>query len=172
MKKSVITLLLVGYFGLFFFLLLGLGYSSSRTKLAPEQPIAFSHKIHAGKLKLACTECHTSVEKSPRAGVPPVEKCMSCHKTVAVEKPEVQKIHRYWEDREPIPWSRVYSVRVRNYVYFSHKRHIKKGVDCSACHGDVKNMERIRKVSSLNMGWCVSCHRQKQAPTDCLICHK
>lgn len=172
MKTRIVPLLLVAYFGFFLLLLLGLAYSSSRTELAPEQPIAFSHAIHVGQLGLDCKECHTTVEKSPRAGVPSVEKCMSCHSSVAVEKPEVQKLHKYWEDKEPIPWNRVYSIRIRNYMVFSHKRHVKKGIDCSACHGNVAGMERIRKVSSLNMGWCVSCHRVNDASDDCLICHK
>ena len=107
--KRILPLLLILYFGAALLLLLGLAYSSSRTDLAPEQPIAFSHKIHAGKLGLACTECHTTVEKSPRASVPPVSKCMSCHETAAVDRPEVQKLRKYWDDQEPIPWNRLLS---------------------------------------------------------------
>lgn len=172
MKRRIITGVLVAYFGLFFLLLLGLGYSWSRSQQAPEQPIAFSHKIHVSKLKLPCTECHTSVQKSPHAGVPSVQKCMSCHQNVAVDRPEIQKLRRYWDAKEPIPWNRVYSLRISNYVYFTHKRHVKKGIDCSACHGEVQMMDRVRRVRSLSMGWCVSCHRANDAPTDCLICHQ
>ena len=172
MKSRIIAFLLTGYFGLLLLLLLGIAYSTSRTEIAPEQPVAFSHQIHVGKLKLQCTECHTTVDKSPRAGIPPVSKCMSCHEKAVVDRPEVQKLRRYWDNQEPIPWNRVYSFKLRNYVYFSHKRHVKKGIDCAVCHGPVEAMARVRRMSSLQMGWCVSCHRVNGASDDCLICHK
>ena len=83
----------------------------------------------------------------------------------------MQKLHKYWEDKEPIPWNRVHRIRIRNHVYFSHERHVKKDIECEECHGEVQAMEKLRAVSSLKMGWCVSCHYKEEAPTDCLICH-
>jgi hypothetical protein len=96
---------------------------------------------------------------------------MECHVSVMLESEEVQKIHKYWDDQEPIPWNRVHRMRIREHVYFSHERHIKKDVDCSECHGQLEAMTKVRAVKSLKMGFCVACHREKEASTDCLICH-
>jgi hypothetical protein len=151
-------------------LLLGFRWHTQRK--APDQPIAFSHEIHAGKLNLDCLVCHEDADTSYFAGVPSVKKCMDCHIAVRTDRPEVQKLAKYWNDKEPVPWNRVHRIRIRNHVYFSHKRHVKAGVECEHCHGAVKAMEKVRQVSSLKMGWCVSCHQVNKAPTDCLICHK
>lgn len=136
----------------------------------PEQPIAFSHKIHAGELGLECTTCHQTTDRSRHAGIPPLEKCMECHEHAATDRPEVQKIMKHWEEQEPVEWVRVHDLPW--HVGFSHKRHIKAGVECAHCHGEVAVQSRIRKVRSLKMGWCVSCHESKNASTDCTICHK
>jgi len=170
--KRVILLAILGYFSLFMVLTLLLGFRWNKQRKAPDQPIAYSHEVHVGKLGLECLFCHESADKSTFAGVPSVETCMSCHVAVKTDSPEVQKIHKYWEDEEPIPWNRVYRIRIRNHVYFSHERHVKAGVDCQHCHGELKAMAKVRAVSSLKMGWCVSCHQDNGAPTDCLICHK
>ena len=137
---------------------------------APTQPIAFSHKIHVSQVGLPCTFCHIYADKSRRAGVPSVQKCMSCHSVIAVDRPEIKKLHRYWNDKEPIPWLKVHNLP--EHVYFTHKRHIKAGLECSACHGEIKNVSVVRRVSSLKMGWCVTCHRAKKASIDCLTCHQ
>ncbi|HEY4716940.1 MAG TPA: cytochrome c3 family protein [bacterium] len=135
-----------------------------------EQPIAFSHRKHVSELGIDCAFCHLYPDKSPRAEVPPVQKCIDCHAFIATEKPEIKKLLGYWERKESVPWVKIYFMP--DHVYFSHKRHVLKGIDCSVCHGDVKTMEKIIKVYSLNMGWCVSCHRSKNAPLDCYTCHK
>lgn len=163
---------IVGIFALFIGLLAVTGYHWAVFKATPEQPINFSHKIHITRVGLECTHCHEYVERSPRATVPPVATCMACHEAVATNRPEIQKLSGYWERKEPIPWSRVYKIRKRKYVYFTHKRHIKAGVECSECHGEVGTMDTIRRVKSLEMGWCVTCHRSRGAPTDCLTCHR
>lgn len=162
---------IVGYFSLFVVLTLLLGFRWNKQRKAPEQPIAFSHEIHVGKLNLECLFCHETADKSYYAGVPTVEKCMNCHVAVKTDSPEVQKIHTYWNDKEPIPWNRVHRMRIRNHVYFSHERHVKKDVDCKECHGDLAAMPEVRAVRSLKMGFCVACHKANEAPTDCLICH-
>jgi|Deesub1362B_J571_1020462.scaffolds.fasta_scaffold05336_2 hypothetical protein len=150
--------------------LLGQNLLWKRVYRQPEQPIAFSHEIHVGKLNLKCTTCHTTVEKSIRAGVPAVATCMSCHKAVAADRPQVQKLREFWEKKEPIPWEKIHNLPP--HVYFSHKRHIQAGIDCATCHGEVRVMPEIRQVRSLKMGWCVDCHRAKAAPLDCYTCHK
>jgi hypothetical protein len=143
----------------------------------PEQPINFSHQIHAGKLGMNCLYCHYGAEKSAVANVPPVGTCMGCHKIAATDKPEIQKLTGYYERREPIPWVHVY--RLPDHVKFNHKRHLLAGVECSTCHGPVQETAVIYQYSSLKMGWCVTCHRQNldrsqyqhTATMDCLICH-
>jgi hypothetical protein len=162
----------IGYFALFVLIFMALGYDWYRNKVAPDQPIAFSHKIHVGRVGLECQFCHETVSTSTFAGIPPVQKCMSCHRNVATDRPEVQKLTGYWEREEPMEWNRVHRIRIRNHVFFSHKAHIRKGIDCSMCHGEVRYMDKIRRVRSLEMGWCVSCHKQNGGPTDCLTCHQ
>ncbi len=172
MLRRIAATAVFGYFALFGVLILLLGFRWNRHRKPPMQPIAYSHEIHVGKLNLDCLFCHTTADTSTFAGVPPVATCMKCHETVRTDRPEVQKILAYWKRKEPIPWNRVHRIRIRNYVYFSHKRHVKKGIRCQQCHGEVRAMAVVRAVSSLKMGWCVSCHRENDAPTDCAICHK
>ncbi len=95
---------------------------------------------------------------------------MECHKAVAADKEEVKKLTQYWENQKPIPWEKVYSVP--EHVYFSHKRHIKAGVDCSSCHGELAAQARVRKVTTLKMGFCIDCHKARDASRDCYTCHK
>ena len=169
MLKLLAKLSIIAYFGLFILLAAGTGYLRLKQAEPPRQPIAFPHTVHAGDLALPCTFCHRHVEDSPRAGVPEVEVCMSCHRTVAVERPEIQKLHRYWETREPIRWPQVNQVPA--FVHFPHKRHVRAGVECAVCHGAVAEMTGMQRVRSLQMGWCLSCHRARRASTDCAACH-
>lgn len=140
--------------------------------IAPVQPIEFSHKIHAGDNQIPCMHCHIYAERTPVAGVPPVSKCMGCHKSIATDRPEIVKLTEYWENREPIPWIKVYNVP--DFVHFTHKRHIKAGLQCQQCHGPVETMERVTRVSSLKMPWCVDCHTEREVEhgRDCWTCHK
>ncbi len=170
MRKKIAILALLGYFGAVLLLVAGLAYLWYRTDPAPEQPIAFPHTVHAGKLRMPCTFCHVFAGKSRHAGVPPVQRCMDCHRAIATDREEIKKLTRYYEEKKPIEWKRVYAVP--DFITFSHKRHIKAGLECAACHGDVAGMKRIRRVSNLVMGWCVSCHRTRNAPMDCYTCHK
>lgn len=172
MANRVINTAVFGYFALFMVLVLLLGFRWHTQRKAPDQPIAYSHETHVGKLNLQCTFCHDMADKSYFAGIPPVKRCMDCHVSVRTDRPEIQKLTKYWNDKEPVPWNRVHRIRVRNHVYFSHKRHVQAGVDCAHCHGQLAAMAKVRQVSSLKMGWCVSCHVENKAPTDCLICHK
>jgi hypothetical protein len=135
-----------------------------------EQPIAFSHARHVGKIGLACTLCHTAAAQSRQATVPAVKICVDCHRQALNDRPEIRKLLGYWQRQEPIPWVRVH--RLPWHVGFSHKPHIRAAIACQDCHGPVAAMERIRQVASLEMGWCLSCHRRLHAPDDCLTCHK
>lgn len=171
MKEKLPGLFIISFFAIFLLIVLGMGYNWTLHEKAPDQPIAFPHTIHVSKLGIECTYCHIYAEKSKFAGVPFLSKCMVCHKAIATEKEEIIKLTRFYEEKKPVVWNRVYELPP--HVYFSHKRHVKKGVKCTTCHGDVGSMKKIRKVSSLTMGWCVSCHRDRGVlPLDCATCHK
>jgi hypothetical protein len=172
LKTSIGTAIAFAFFGFFILAFLALGARFQRNTRAPEQPFGFSHKIHVGRLGLQCLFCHETADKAAFAGVPAVEKCMSCHKNVATDRPGIRALSGYYERGETVEWNRVYRIRIRDHVYFSHERHVKAQVDCGNCHGDVKYMDKIRRVRSLEMGWCVQCHRGNNASTDCLTCHK
>jgi len=192
----------------------------------PEQPIAFSHHLHAGELAIDCQYCHTGAESSRHAGIPSANVCMNCHANVttawgevlAADKrleelkeqaaeegreltaeestaqppvsPELKKLYRALalnEQLQPIPnatpepiaWVKVHNLP--DYVYFDHRAHVRVGIDCQTCHGNVETMERVRQVETLWMGWCVDCHRTSnqigvkgqpvQASVDCTTCH-
>jgi len=171
-KKGFAPIFIIGYISAFIMFVLIIGYFWQEDRKTPEQPINFSHQLHVSKVGLACTHCHTTVEKSSSAGIPSVETCMTCHQAVATNKPEIKKLTKYWEDKLPVPWQRVYKLPARKYVYFSHKRHIKANLECVNCHGNVEVQPVIKQVPKLEMGWCMSCHRAKNASIDCATCHK
>lgn len=137
---------------------------------APKQPIDFFHRIHAGKKEIACGYCHAQTKTSSFAGMPSTALCMRCHRAIIPNHPEIQKLHKYWETESVVPWERVN--HLPGFVFFTHKAHINANVPCSTCHGDLKSMDIVRQTAPLNMGWCLDCHRQKNAPTDCVTCHR
>jgi len=130
----------------------------------PDQPIAFSHKIHAGQNKIDCMYCHFTADKSKFAGIPPTQLCMNCHTVVKQGKltgtKEIEKIYKALETGDPIKWVKVHNLP--DHVYFSHAQHVKVGkVACQECHGEVEKMSQITQVNPLSMGWCIDCHRTK-----------
>lgn len=145
----------------------------------PEQPINFSHITHVQKNQMDCQFCHWNVAKGPYASIPEVETCMGCHTWVKGQTPEQQaeiaKIQKYWVNggdtskSDPIPWVKVHVMP--DHVKFNHKRHVKAGVSCQSCHGQVPEMEVVERVSSMKMGWCISCHREAGTSIDCNVCH-
>jgi hypothetical protein len=137
---------------------------------SPIQPIAFSHKKHGGDNGIPCLFCHRSAKKSAVAGIPAVADCRACHLFIARDAPEIKKLMEYWDNKEPVPWVRVYGVP--DHVYFPHMMHLRAGLVCATCHGEVATMERITRSIKLNMGWCLNCHRQHKASIDCWTCHK
>jgi hypothetical protein len=137
----------------------------------PDQPIPFSHELHAGTYKLDCKYCHTSVEVSRHASVPSLNICMNCHMTVKTDSPWIQKITAAYNNGTSIAWQKVHLLP--DHVKFNHAPHIKAGKDCATCHGPVETMKQIYQFAPLSMGWCVNCHRQPEnhASTNCSTCH-
>jgi Cytochrome c7 and related cytochrome c len=145
------------------------GWAAAASPYAPEQPIAFHHRDHLLTDRLDCEMCHSGVRRSAFAGMPPVERCMGCHRFVATHHPDVVTLRRYYESGKTIPWVKVYSLP--RFVRFSHEAHALARVPCETCHGDVATMDRVARVAPMTMGWCVDCHRSARAPDDCLTCH-
>ena len=123
----------------------------------PEQPVPFSHKLHAGDLQVSCLYCHGNVERAAVASVPPVQLCMNCHTLVARDKASLEPVRSSASSGQPLMWVRVH--KIPDYAYFPHAPHLRAGVGCSSCHGNVKAMERIQQVQPLSMAWCLDCHR-------------
>ncbi len=138
---------------------------------APVQPIAFTHRVHVAN-RIGCTAyCHTGADKGPVARIPGVKTCMICHSMVAIEKPEIKRVTAYAERGEEIPWQRVYGFTAQAHVRFNHAPHIRAGVDCATCHGNVKEQTVAVRSVNLTMGYCVDCHKQRSAPVECATCH-
>ena len=131
--------------------------------------VAFDHRVHVTDNGLDCQLCHAYARRGPVAGLPPVARCAGCHRFVAAESPAVESLMARFEAGEPLAWTRVH--HLPDYVRFTHKRHVRAGVACRTCHGDVGAMRTVEQVAPLTMGWCVGCHEQRQAPDDCLVCH-
>jgi hypothetical protein len=135
------------------------------------QPIAFPHNVHIGK-GLTCTEyCHESVTKGPIAGLPSVKTCMICHAAIAADHPIIRTIADYERKGVDIAWQRVYGYAAEAHVRFNHAPHLRAGVDCATCHGPVAQQTVAERAVNLNMGFCVNCHKTKNASNDCLTCH-
>jgi Cytochrome c7 and related cytochrome c len=134
------------------------------------QPIAFPHKTHLAK-GATCTDCHETVERGPIAGIPSVKICMTCHSQIATTKPLIKEVTAYSDKGVEIPWQRVYGFPHESHVRFNHAPHIRANVDCKSCHGDLAAMTVAERVVDHNMGFCVTCHREKNASNDCLTCH-
>ena len=124
---------------------------------APEQPVPYSHALHAGELDIDCRYCHTTVETQAHANIPPTSTCMNCHKYVKTESPQLALVRKSAETGAPIRWVRVHDLP--DYAYFNHAGHIQSGVSCVSCHGRVDRMEVVEQVEALTMGWCLECHR-------------
>jgi hypothetical protein len=161
---------------------------------SPEQPIHYSHKLHAGDLGINCQYCHFVAERGPHAGYPAVGTCLNCHKFVKGSTPynqaEIQKLYKYAGldadgnpdpngHAEPIPWVKIHTLPA--YVRFDHSRHVGQGVNCQTCHGPIQTMEQVKQHATLSMGFCSNCHRdvnehgvhgkKVHASIDCAVCH-
>ena len=123
-----------------------------------DQPIPFSHEHHVGGLGIDCRYCHAQVEDSHFAGIPPTKTCMTCHSVIWNNAPMLSKVRESWTANQPIEWQRVHNLP--GYVYFNHSIHVNKGVGCYTCHGSVDQMPLMFQNATLQMAWCLDCHRQ------------
>ncbi len=126
----------------------------------PEQPVPYSHKLHAGDLGIDCRYCHVGAERGPHAGVPPTQVCMNCHANVKPDSPKLLPVRESWATGKPIEWVRVH--KTPDYAYFDHSAHLGAGVGCETCHGRVDQMVTVEQKQSLSMAWCLECHRNPE----------
>ena len=127
---------------------------------APEQPVPYSHKLHVGELGLDCRYCHTSVEETAKANIPPTSTCMNCHSMIRKESPLLAPVRESFASGQPVEWVRVHSVA--DYAYFNHSAHVTRGVGCVSCHGRIDTMDVVYQTQPLSMSWCVDCHRHPE----------
>lgn len=180
----------------FFSLVLGVSFgtyalwpANLETGYQPEQPVYFPHSIMAGQYKIECIYCHSRAEKSRYATIPPTTTCMNCHTEIKPKnargelKESYVEMLKYWEEKKPIPWAKVHDLA--DFVYFDHSRHLTEVADleCVDCHGKVETMDRVERIYSLKMGWCLECHMEPppegsppeqttRAPIHCYTCHR
>ena len=132
------------------------GYNTNQGMFV-EQPVQFSHKHHVGGEGIDCRYCHTSVEESAFANIPPTKTCMNCHSQIWTNAPILEPVRASFRDNKPLHWTRVHDLP--DFVYFNHSIHVKKGVGCATCHGRVDEMPLMYQHATLQMSWCIDCHR-------------
>ena len=150
----VAPLLLVGVIGFVWYF-----FSPQWTDVGyqPKQPVAFSHKLHAGEMGMDCRYCHSTIERAAHAAVPPTQTCMGCHSLVKKDSPKLVKVRESWNTGKPIEWIKVHMLP--EYAKFDHSAHLAVGVGCVSCHGRVDQMAVVQQKKPLSMGWCLECHR-------------
>jgi len=156
-RISIVVVLVVVGTGLTILLNTNRLHYTTDVQVAKKQPVPFSHKHHVTGVGLDCRYCHTSVEESSFANIPPVETCMTCHSQIWTESPLLEPIRESYRTGNPIEWVRVHDLP--DFVYFDHSIHVHKGIGCQTCHGQVDQMPLMWKVNALNMEWCLECHR-------------
>ncbi len=139
-------------------------------RVGPAQPIPFSHRVHTTDKNISCYMCHEGAIKSARAGVPALETCMLCHSRIIIHHPEIEKLRAHYADEQPVEWVKVYDLP--DHAHFNHSVHIFRKIDCGECHGNVKDMDRVERQQEFKMGFCVDCHKENNATTDCFTCHR
>ena len=148
------------------------GYQGTAEQLprtVDPQPIPFSHKQHSSA-GISCSDCHGGAERQERAGLPTSEQCMLCHQTIRTESPAVGALAELHREGKSLQWVRIY--RVPDFVFFSHKNHITKGIDCTHCHGPVEQRDRLAKEVSTSMTMCMDCHKREDVSRSCHLCHE
>ena len=129
----------------------------SKVNVPIVQPVPFSHKHHVQGMGIDCRYCHTTVEESAFAGIPPTETCMTCHSQIWTEAPLLEPVRESYRTNTSLQWNRVHDLP--DFVYFDHSIHLSKGIGCQSCHGQVDEMPLVWKENTLNMEWCLECHR-------------
>lgn len=153
-------------------LVLVLGASPCMMRAAavpPEQPIPFSHKVHAGTLKMQCKMCHPNSGLGETMRIAAASVCMQCHSAIKAESPAIQKLASLAKSGSEIKWARVYEIP--SYVNFSHRSHLEGGTKCADCHGQVAERDALFREADISMGGCMNCHRVKKVSIDCTLCH-
>ena len=159
-RVSIVVALVVVGTGLTILLNTNRLHYTTDVQVARKQPVPFSHKHHVTGVGLDCRYCHTSVEESSFANIPHVETCMTCHSQIWTESPLLEPIRESYRTGNPIEWVRIHDLP--DFVYFNHSIHVHKGIGCQTCHGQVDQMPLMWKVNTLNMEWCLECHREPE----------
>jgi hypothetical protein len=144
---------------LYLTLLVAYGFSPATTDAGyqPQQPVPFSHRVHAGELGVDCRYCHNTVEYADKAAIPPTQTCFNCHTQIRKDSPNLKALWDSYQTGLPMHWNRVHDEP--DFVYFSHRAHVVRGVSCVECHGRVDKMDVVFQQETLSMGWCLECHR-------------
>jgi hypothetical protein len=132
----------------------------TRVGYAPQQPVPFSHALHAGQLGLDCRYCHSNVEKSGHSNIPTAQTCMNCHSIIKADSPLLAPVRESYASGNPVKWVNVHETP--DYVYFNHSVHVARGVSCVECHGKINEMEVVKHDQPLSMSWCLDCHREPE----------
>lgn len=152
----------VVFAGLYVAVIVTFGFTPQATNVGymPQQPIPYSHALHVGTLGLDCRYCHTTVEVSGQASIPPTQTCMNCHASILPESEKLKPLRESYATGNPIPWVRIHDLP--DYAYFNHSAHVRRGVGCVSCHGRVDKMEVVYQDQPLSMQWCLDCHRDPE----------
>jgi menaquinone reductase, multiheme cytochrome c subunit len=157
LKKWVSLLVLGAPVYLVALIAYGVTPEAIRIGYQPEQPVPYSHALHAGELGIDCMYCHSVVDRSNKAAVPPAAVCMNCHTTVKKDSDRLMPVRAAYAENEPLRWVRV--TDLPDYVFFNHQAHVNAAVGCESCHGRVDQMVKVYQTASLTMQWCVDCHK-------------
>jgi len=149
--------------------LASLAQPPAKPPLPPEQPLPFSHKVHAGDLKTSCRMCHTNADPGESMGIVGPEVCMQCHSAIKTESPAIQQLAKAAKENQRIHWKRVYAIPL--FVAFNHRYHGEGGATCKDCHGEVAQREALYREGDISMGGCMNCHRLKGISNRCTYCH-
>lgn len=152
----------LGVAALYAVAVINFGFSPRATDVgyAPVQPVPYSHAAHAGRLGMDCRYCHSTVEETSHAAIPPTQTCMGCHTKILTDSPRLTPVRESFATGEPVRWVKVHDLP--DYVYFNHSAHVNRGVGCVECHGRIDTMEVVYQHEPLSMGWCLDCHRNPE----------
>ncbi len=159
-KISIVVAILLAGGAFFVYTQIARSSYLTGTFVEKQQPVQFSHKHHVGDDGIDCRYCHTSVETSASAGIPPTQTCMNCHTQIWADSPYLEPVRESYRTNTPIQWQRVHDLP--EFAYFNHSIHVAKGVGCSTCHGQIDNMPAVFQQNTLQMEWCLACHREPE----------
>jgi len=159
-RASIVGIIL--FLGFLAFAVVSISWSGYTTgqSVTIDQPVQFSHAHHVGSMGIDCRYCHTSVEESAFANIPPTKTCMNCHSQIWTNAPILEPVRASFRENRPLTWWRVHDLP--DFVYFNHSIHVNKGVGCTTCHGQVDRMPLMWQENSLQMEWCLDCHRNPE----------